>query len=300
MRADARATHQSVITAMDVLGPRVCRGQYRDGQGRDGGQALNDTLAQCRNEEYCTLGGGALRAYRRLLGYCARMGASYLGSSRSVVSPPCELRVLAKKFGDGTFTHQTRATIVWVPLALIGLFILRGLGDFTQTYFMGYVGRRIVSSCRREVFRHILHLPIGYFDRSSSARCCRASPTTPSRSASDTDSVIIAVRTTLTIIASSAFCCGSTCVSRSSRSSWAAGGWLVGHQPEVPPLQPPHPGLEWRRHRVAKEASRPRASSRSTTPRSIGPQFDAGERSQPALEHEARSDQGSLESTVQW
>src|SRR5207237_138320 len=60
-------------------------------------------------------------------------------------------------------------TIVWVPLALIGLFILRGLGDFTQTYFMGYVGRRIVSQLRREVFRHILHLPIGYFDRSSSA-----------------------------------------------------------------------------------------------------------------------------------
>ena len=38
--------------------------------------------------------------------------------------------------------------IVWIPLALVGLFVLRGLGDFTETYFMGYVGRRIVTRLR--------------------------------------------------------------------------------------------------------------------------------------------------------
>ena len=41
-------------------------------------------------------------------------------------------------------------TIVWVPVILVVLFILRGLGDFTQTYFMGYVGRRVVTRLRGE------------------------------------------------------------------------------------------------------------------------------------------------------
>jgi len=72
---------------------------------------------------------------------------------------------------------------VWVPLALVGLFILRGLGDFIQTYFMGYVGRQIVSQLRREVFRRILQLPIGYFDRSSSGALLSRLTYTPNRSA---------------------------------------------------------------------------------------------------------------------
>ncbi len=56
--------------------------------------------------------------------------------------------LFAKSFGDNTLVHRDPRTIVWVPLALVGLFFLRGLGDFTQTYFMGYVGRRIVSQMR--------------------------------------------------------------------------------------------------------------------------------------------------------
>ena len=75
----------------------------------------------------------------------------------------------AKKFGDGTLVHQDPRTIVWIPVALVGLFVLRGIGEFVQTYFMGYVGRHIVSRLRREIFRHSLQLPVGYFDRNPSA-----------------------------------------------------------------------------------------------------------------------------------
>ena len=155
------------------------------------------------------LGGGALRAYRRLLGYLRPYrGRFIVGILGGVLfsATMASFALLAKKFGDGTFTHQDPRTIVWVPLALIGLFILRGLGDFTQTYFMGYVGRRIVSQLRREVFRHILHLPIGYFDRSSSAALLsRLTYNTEQIGQATTDSVIIVVRTTLTIIASVGF-----------------------------------------------------------------------------------------------
>ncbi|HEY0768577.1 MAG TPA: lipid A export permease/ATP-binding protein MsbA [Steroidobacteraceae bacterium] len=152
---------------------------------------------------------GALRAYRRLLGYLRpHRGRFILGMLGAVLfsATMASFALFAKKFGDGTFTHQDPRTIVWVPLALIGLFILRGLGDFIQTYFMGYVGRQIVRQLRREVFRRILQLPIGYFDHSSSgALLSRLTYNTEQVGQATTDSVIIVVRTTLTIIASIGF-----------------------------------------------------------------------------------------------
>jgi subfamily B ATP-binding cassette protein MsbA len=152
---------------------------------------------------------GALRAYRRLLGYLAPYrGRFVLGMLGGVLfsATMTSFALFAKKFGDSVLVHPDRRAIVWVPLALVGLFILRGIGDFTQTYFMGYVGRRIVSQVRREVFRRILDLPIGYFDRHSSATLLsRLTYNTEQIGAASTDSIIVVVRTTLTIIGSLGF-----------------------------------------------------------------------------------------------
>ena len=92
---------------------------------------------------------------------------------------------------------------MWVPLAVVALFLLRGMGDFTQTYFMGYVGRQIVARLRSEVFRRILDLPMGYFDRSSpAALLSRLTFNTEQIGQATTDSVVVMVRTTLTIVGS--------------------------------------------------------------------------------------------------
>ncbi|HTD30539.1 MAG TPA: lipid A export permease/ATP-binding protein MsbA [Steroidobacteraceae bacterium] len=153
--------------------------------------------------------GGGLRAYRRLLAYLAPYrGRFVLGMLGGVLfsATMTSFALFAKKFGDTVLVHPDRRAILWVPLALVGLFILRGIGDFTQTYFMGYVGRRIVSKVRAEVFRRILDLPIGYFDRHSSATLLsRLTYNTEQIGAATTDSIIVVVRTTLTIIGSLGF-----------------------------------------------------------------------------------------------
>ena len=154
-------------------------------------------------------GSSALRDYRRLLGYIAPYRGQFICGIFGAVLfalTMTSFSLLAKKFGDGTFTQQDPRTIVWIPLALVGLFLLRGIGDFTQTYFMGYVGRRIVSQVRAEVFRRILMLPVGYFDRHASATLLsRLTFNTEQIGQATTDSIIVVVRSSLTITGSIAF-----------------------------------------------------------------------------------------------
>ena len=111
--------------------------------------------------------------------------------------------VFAKFFGDGTFEKSDPRTIIWLPVALIGLFVVRGLGDFIQTYCMGYVGRHIVKRLRGEIFDRLLQLPIGYYDRNSTnVLLSRLTYNTEQIGQAATDSVIVTLRETLTIVGS--------------------------------------------------------------------------------------------------
>ncbi|HEX2492583.1 MAG TPA: ABC transporter transmembrane domain-containing protein, partial [Steroidobacter sp.] len=148
----------------------------------------------------------AWRTYRRLLSYLrphrAVFGLGMLGAivfSASMVG----FTGFAKLFGDGTFEQSDPRTIVWLPLALIGLFLVRGLGDFTQTYCMGYVGRHIVKRLRGELFMRLLELPIGYYDRhSTNVLLSRLTYNTEQIGQASTDSVIVTLREGLTIVGS--------------------------------------------------------------------------------------------------
>jgi len=148
----------------------------------------------------------AWRTYRRLIGYLRpHRGMFLLGLlgamlfSASMVS----FTAFAKLFGDGTFENRDPRTIVWLPLALVALFLLRGLGDFTQTYSMGYVGRQIVKRLRDQIFRRMVELPVGYYDRNSSAMLLsRLTYNTEQIGQAATDSVTVTLRESLTILGS--------------------------------------------------------------------------------------------------
>jgi subfamily B ATP-binding cassette protein MsbA len=74
----------------------------------------------------------------------------------------------AKHFTDGTLSRADPHTVIWLPVAAVALLFLRSMGDFVQTYFTGYVARRVVTTIRQQVFDAIQRLPIAYFDRNSS------------------------------------------------------------------------------------------------------------------------------------
>ncbi|MHB8812219.1 MAG: lipid A export permease/ATP-binding protein MsbA [Steroidobacteraceae bacterium] len=144
--------------------------------------------------------------YRRLLGYVKpHKGAFALGLLGGAIyaASTTAFGWLAKLFGDGTFTHHPDPrTIYLVPIALVFIFLGRGIGNFTQTYFMGYVGRSIVKRLRGEVFRSVLDLPAAYFDRSSTGTLLsRLTYNSEQVGQASSDSIVIMARAALTVIA---------------------------------------------------------------------------------------------------
>ncbi|HEY0342067.1 MAG TPA: lipid A export permease/ATP-binding protein MsbA [Steroidobacteraceae bacterium] len=149
---------------------------------------------------------GALHTYLRLLSYVRPYRGHFaLAIVGGVLysATMASAAYWAQKLGDNTLVNRDPRTIVWVPVILVILFILRGLGDFTQTYFMGYVGRRVVTRLRGEVFERVLQFPIRYFDRNSAATLLsRLTYNTEQIGSATTDAVTSVVTTTLTILGS--------------------------------------------------------------------------------------------------
>ena len=142
--------------------------------------------------------------YRRLLGYLKPHKWAFtlgiIGGTIYAISS-AGLLWLAKRFGDGTFLHPDPRMIYLIPIALVVIFIGRGLGNFTQTYFMGYVGRSIVKRLRSEVFASLLDLPAAYFDRSSAGTLLsKLTYNSEQVGQASSDSIVIMVRAALTVM----------------------------------------------------------------------------------------------------
>ena len=147
---------------------------------------------------------GALKTYRRLLGYLRGHRNMFLvGVLGMVMSAASDAGWAAfiKFFLDGTFVDKDPRMTWLVPVTLVGLFVFRGIGDFLQTYCPGHVGRHIVKKLRAQLFDSYLHLPISFFDREASgALLSRLTYNTEQVAQSTTDSITVFIRDTLTII----------------------------------------------------------------------------------------------------
>ena len=75
---------------------------------------------------------------------------------------------LMKPMLDGSFVERDPDMIRWVPMALLGIFIVRGVGGFASTYCMAWVSRNVVRDMREQAFLHMLDLPTRFYDKNSS------------------------------------------------------------------------------------------------------------------------------------
>ncbi len=102
---------------------------------------------------------------------------------------------------DGTFIERDPATRIWVPIALVSIFLVHGLTMFASDYSVAYIGKKVVLAIRQATFEKYLHLPSRYFDSASSGMLvAKLTYNVNSITSAASQAVVTLVRDTFTII----------------------------------------------------------------------------------------------------
>ena len=108
-----------------------------------------------------------LRLNRYVRPYWKPFAMAVLGMILTAVTEPM-FPALMKPLLDGSFLNKDTSTMVWVPLAIVGLFVLRGVLTYVTSYALAWVSNRVLLDLRNDMFRRLLALPTAYFDNHSS------------------------------------------------------------------------------------------------------------------------------------
>src|SRR5678816_4839690 len=66
---------------------------------------------------------------------------------------------------DDVFVKKDVAMLHYLPPAIIGIFLIRGLLNFGQGYLSDYVGLRIIQDVRNLLARHLQFMSLSFFSR---------------------------------------------------------------------------------------------------------------------------------------
>ena len=112
------------------------------------------------------------------------------------------LVLLLEPLTDQGFVERNLNAAKWIPLAFVGIFIARGIAGFATEASLGWIGRAVISSLRREVFRKFLTLPARFFDQQTTGPLLsRMTYNVEMVAESVTSVVTIAIRDVLTVLA---------------------------------------------------------------------------------------------------
>ena len=74
---------------------------------------------------------------------------------------------LLKPLLDDGFGKTDRSVLLWMPLVVIGLMILRGITSYISSYCISWVSGKVVMTMRRRLFSHMMGMPVSFFDKQS-------------------------------------------------------------------------------------------------------------------------------------
>lgn len=138
--------------------------------------------------------------YRRLLGYTqayrALLGMALIAMVVEAVAGYYFIQLMDPLINRGFVSPELRMAVL-LPLAIMGLFMLRSMATFVSDYCMARTGRSVVRDLREQVLAKYLRLPSTHFD-------AEATPVMVSRLNFDTEQVTQASADALkTIVADS-------------------------------------------------------------------------------------------------
>lgn len=150
-------------------------------------------------------GADSVAVYRRLLGYVRPYrlfaGIALIGMALEAAAAGA-FTWMMQPLVDETFVARNPVTALWLPLAILGLFTVRGLATFATDYGMARIGRGVVASLRQQLLARLLVLPSPWFDRESNPAIVQRLTWFPDQVAQATsDALKVIVTDTLTLVA---------------------------------------------------------------------------------------------------
>lgn len=122
--------------------------------------------------------------YLRLLTYVRpywRMFALSIVGMVIVAATEPAVPALFKPLLDGDFLKQGRDQLIWAPIALIGLYLIRGVAGYVSGVAMTWVAGKMVLDLRMAMVGKLLAMPAPFTTSSPPAPCFRSLPTTSPR-----------------------------------------------------------------------------------------------------------------------
>ncbi len=143
--------------------------------------------------------------YRRLLSYALEYWGIFIIAIIGMVivaAASTAFPALMQPMMDSGFVARDPETIKWVPIALIGIFLVRVIGAFASSYGMSVIGRNVIRELRKEMFSRLLTLPKSFYDKATTGELISKFTFDVEQVAnSTTKAITVFIRDVLTVIA---------------------------------------------------------------------------------------------------
>ena len=77
---------------------------------------------------------------------------------------------MLKPLLDDGFGKVDHSFLKMMAFVVVGMIILRGVTNFVSTYCLAWVSGKVVMIMRRRLFKHLMFMPVSFFDRNSTGK----------------------------------------------------------------------------------------------------------------------------------
>ncbi|MDO8723477.1 MAG: ABC transporter transmembrane domain-containing protein, partial [Syntrophales bacterium] len=77
------------------------------------------------------------------------------------------LAFLVKPALDEIFINKNGKMLVWIPFAVVILYLLKGVCNYSQTILMSFIGQRIIADLRNSLYWQIQRQSLAFFTKHS-------------------------------------------------------------------------------------------------------------------------------------
>ncbi len=143
-----------------------------------------------------------MKHYRRILGYVRPyrgvFAVAILGMMLVASTDVMLLKIVQPLLNNiGTIDADA---LWWLPYAIVGVFVLRGIGSYSSEYGLAWIGSRVVYDLRCEACDHLLRLPTPFYDATSAGfLLSRITFDAQQIAATASEAITVSIRNSLTI-----------------------------------------------------------------------------------------------------